>query len=163
MKKTAFLIVLIALATNLSFAQYVEIPSKTRSQLKNSNGLILGFINPKNFSIQHSFSMSYGSFGNERVSLAQYTATMTYIIRDNMKLSADVTLQYSPFASISGLSTSANRDFQNSFNGINLSRVSFDYKPFKDMYISINYFNNKNNSNYWLYGNNWFNNRYFGF
>ena len=152
-----------AFTSNISFAQYIEVPNQT-TQLKNSNGLILGFINPKNFSIQHSFNMSYGSFGNEQVSLASYTATMTYIIRDNMKLSADVTMQYSPFASISGLSASGNRDFQNSFNGINLSRVSFDYKPVKNMFISINYFNNKNNNyNYWLYNNSLFNNRYFGF
>jgi hypothetical protein len=80
-----------------------------------------------------------------------------------MKLSADVTMQYSPFASISGLSASGNREFQNSFTGINLSRVSLDYKPFKDMSISINYFNNKNNNNYWLYGNSLFNNGYYGF
>jgi hypothetical protein len=162
MRKTALLIIVFALASNLSFAQYVEVPNSTKTQLKSGNGLILGFINPKNFSIQNSFNMSFMSGGNASASVTSYTATLNYKIRDNMHLSADVTMQYSPFASINGASTSANKDFQNSFNGINLSRVSFDYQPFKNTYISFSYVNNKNN-NYWLSGNSLFNNRYYGF
>ena len=160
MKKIAFLIVILALASNLSFAQFKEIPNKTRTQLKGQSSLILGFINPKNFSVTQSVNMSYGSFGGSQVSLASYTATLSYLVRDNMKLSADVTMQYSPYASI-GSNAAANKEFQNSFNGINLSRLSFDYKPFKDMTISFNYINMKN-SNMWLYENSLYN-RYNGF
>jgi hypothetical protein len=165
MRKTAFLIVILALASNLSFAQFKEVPSKTKSQLKENNSLILGFINPKNFSISHSFNMSYGSYGNTQVSMASYTATLSYLVRDNMRLSADVSMQYSPYASI-GSNAANNRAFQNSLSGINLSRVSFDYKPFKDMSISINYYNMKNSNN-WMYNNygfyNSFDNGYFGY
>lgn len=60
-----------------------------------------------------------------------------------MNLSADVTMQYSPYASIGSNNPAINKDFQNSLNGINLSRVSLDYHPTKDMSISINYFNQK--------------------
>jgi hypothetical protein len=163
MRKTAILVLILALASNLSFAQFKEVPNKTRTQLKSSSsGLIFGFINPKNFSIEHSFNMSYASLGNNtQVSLASYTATLSYRIRDNMKISADVSMSYSPFASIGSSNATVNRDFQNSFNGLNLSRVSFDYKPSKNVYISLNYYNSKN-SNMWMYDNNLYN-RYYGF
>lgn len=159
MKKTALLIVLIALASNLSFAQFIEVPNKTKTQLNEQNNLILGFINPKNFSISHSFNMSYGSYGNSQVSMASYTATLSYLVKNNLKLSADVSMQYSPYASI-GSNAATNRAFQNSLSGINLSRVSLDYKPFKDMSISINYYNMKNSNN-WMYNNNGFNNSFY--
>ena len=37
-----------------------------------------------------------------------------------------------------------NKDFQNSLGGVYLSRLSLSYKPLKNMFININYFNNKN-------------------
>lgn len=149
MKKLSLIAVILALVTGLSFSQFKEIPNKTKTQLKSgSNGLILGFINPKNFSITHSFDMSVQTGGNSSVSLASYTATMNYKILKNMNLSADVTMQYSPYASIGSNNPAINKDFQNSLNGINLSRVSLDYQPTKNMYISISYVNHKNS----LYG-----------
>jgi hypothetical protein len=89
--------------------------------------------------------------GNTSVSLASYTATMNYKILKNMNLSADVTMQYSPYASIGSNNPAINKDFQNSLNGINLSRVSLDYRPTKDMSISINYINQK--GSYYGYDN----------
>lgn len=151
MKKLALIVLTIALVTGVSFSQFKEIPSKTKTQLKSGNGLILGFINPKNFSISHSFDMSVMSGGNTSVSLASYTATLNYKILKNMNLSADVTMQYSPYASIGSNNPAINKDFQNSLNGINLSRVSLDYRPTKDMSISINYFNPK--GSYYGYDN----------
>ncbi|MEO8514945.1 MAG: hypothetical protein ABI543_15410 [Ignavibacteria bacterium] len=149
MKKLSLIALILALVTGLSFSQFKEIPNKTKTQLKSgSNGLILGFINPKNFSITHSFDMSVQTGGNSSVSLASYTATMNYKILKNMNLSADVTMQYSPYASIGSNNPAINKDFQNSLNGINLSRVSLDYQPTKNMYISISYVNHKNS----LYG-----------
>ena len=97
--------------------------------------------------------------GNTSVSLASYTATMNYKILKNMNLSADVTMQYSPYASIGSNNPAINKDFQNSLNGINLSRVSLDYQPTKNMYISINYINQKNYNPYWS-DNNYYNNPY---
>ncbi len=158
MKKLAIIAVILAFVTGISFSQFKEIPNKTKTQLKSgSSGLILGFINPKNFSLTHSFGMSVQSGGNSSISLASYTATMNYKILKNMNLSADVTMQYSPYASIGSNNPAINKDFQNSLNGINLSRVSLDYQPTKNMFISISYINQKNNS-FW-YDNN-YNNPY---
>ena len=159
MKKLSLIAVILALLTGISFSQFKEIPNKTKTQLKSgSSGLILGFINPKNFSLTHSFNMSVQTGGNTSVSLASYTATMNYKILKNLNLSADVTMQYSPYASIGSNNPAINKDFQNSLNGINLSRVSLDYQPTKNMYISFNYINQKNNLNW--YDNNYFNNPY---
>ncbi len=157
MKKISLIAVIIALVTGISFSQFKEIPNKTKTQLKSgSSGLILGFINPKNFSLTHSFNMSVQTGGNSSVSLTSYTATMNYKILKNMNLSADVTMQYSPYASIGSNNPAINKDFQSSLNGINLSRVSFDYQPTKNMFINISYINQKNNL--YGYGNNYYNN-----
>lgn len=146
MKKLSLLVIVFALITGSAFSQFRDIPTETKTKLKgkSSSGLILGFINPKNFSVSHSFNMSYQTGGNSSVSLASYTATLDYKVLKNLNLSADVTMQYSPYASIGSNNPGLSKDFQNSLNGINLSRVSLDYQPFKDMYISINYVNLKN-------------------
>lgn len=152
MKKIALIALIFALVSSISYSQFKEIPSKTRTQLKSgSSNLILGFINPKNFSINHSFNMSVMTGGNTSVSLASYTATMNYKILKNMNISADVTMQYSPYATLGSNNPGLNKDFQNSLNGINLSRVSLDYQPTKDMSISFNYYNLK--GSYYGYDN----------
>ncbi len=151
MKKTTIFLFALLLISNITFSQFKNIPLETQTKLKNNN-LILGFINPNNFTIEHSFNMSYGTIGSASVSLASYTARLGYLINKNMKLSADVTMQYSPFASLGSSNTGLNQSFQNSFNGINLSRVSFDWKISKNAYLSFNYINNKNN-NYFNYNN----------
>jgi len=152
MKKIAFIALIFALVSSISYSQFKEIPTKTKTQLKSgSSNLILGFINPKNFSIHHSFNMSVMTGGNTSVSLASYTATMNYKILKNMNISADVTMQYSPYATLGSNNPGLNKDFQNSLNGINLSRVSLDYQPTKDMSISFNYYNLK--GSYYGYDN----------
>lgn len=137
---------------NIVYSQYKEIPKETKVKLKSGNGLILGFINPKNFSIYHSVNLQYVTMGNSSMSIASYTATLNYSILKNLNVSADVTMQYSPYATL-GLNNSVlDKDFQNSFNGINLSRVSLQYKPSDNMFINIDYINNNNlylNDNYY--------------
>ena len=59
--------------------------------------------------------MSVMTGGNSSVSLASYTATLSYKVLKNMNLSADVTMQYSPYASIGSNNPAINKDFQNSF------------------------------------------------
>ncbi len=156
MKKVSFIVLALVLAINLSYSQFKDIPNETKTKLKSGNGLILGFINPKNFSLTHSFNMSYGSYGDASVGLASYTATLNYKVLKNMNVSADVTMQYSPYASI-GSNPAVNKDFQNSFTGINLSRLSLNYQPFKNMFITVDYVNLKNNP---YLNDNYYSNRY---
>ncbi len=148
MRKISIILIAFALFSSLSYAQYKDIPYETKVKLK-TNNLIFGFINPKNFSLSHSINLSYQTYGNASYSIASYTGTMSYKILNNLNLSADVTMQYSPFASIGTSNAVLNKDFQNSLNGVYLSRVSLNYKPFKNMFINIEYVNNKSN-NYFL-------------
>lgn len=153
MRKLSLIVVAFALFTGLSFSQFKEIPNETKTKLKSGSSLILGFINPKNFSISHSVNMSFMTAGSSSVSLTSYTATLNYQVLKNMNISADVTMQYSPYASIGSNNPAVNNDFQNSFNGINLSRVSLDYQPFKNMFITVDYVNLKGNPFYNDYNN----------
>src|SRR5689334_12750105 len=121
MRKLTLIAAALVLVTSFSFSQFKEIPKETKTKLKSGNGLILGFINPKNFSLNHSVNLSYQTMGNSSVSLASYTATLGYKIMDNMNISADITMQYSPYASIGSNNPALTKNFQNSFNGINLS------------------------------------------
>jgi len=134
-------LIVLFLSTASTYAQYKEIPKDTKVKLKSGRGLILGFINPKNFSIDHSVNLQYATFGNSSMSLASYTATLNYKILKNLKISADVTMQYSPYATLGLNSAALDKDFQNSLNGINLSRVSLEYKPAENMFINIDYYN----------------------
>jgi len=144
MRKISIILIAFALLSSLSYAQYKDIPFETKVKLK-SNNLIFGFINPKNFSLNHSFNLSYQTYGNSSYSIASYTGTLSYKILDNLNVSADVTMQYSPFANIGTSNAVLNKDFQNSLNGVYLSRVSLNYKPMKNMFINFEYVNNKNN------------------
>lgn len=159
MKKLSLTAVIIVLLTSFSYAQFKDIPLETKAKLKSGSGLILGFLNPKNFSINHSFNMSYMTGGNTSLSIAAYTATLSYKILKNLNVSADVTMQYSPYASIGSNNPGINKDFQNSFNGISLSRVSLSYKPAKNMFINIDYVNTRNPNMY----NNYYNNRFWDY
>ena len=152
MKRTYLILTLLFIMGSGQFlsAQFKEVPYETRTKLK-SNKLIFGFINPKNFSLTHHLSASYQTFGGNSVSLTSYTGTLSYRILDNLKLSADVTMQYSPFASVSS-NSAFNREFQNSLAGVYLSRVSLDYKPFRDIYIHFDYVN-RNSGLYWYNDN----------
>lgn len=151
MRKISIILILLALAGSANYAQYKDIPYDTKVKLQN-NSLILGFINPKNFSLTHSFNLSYATFGSGSYSIASYTGTLSYKVLKNMNVSADITMQYSPFASISGNTSAMNSDLQKSLSGVYLSRLSLNYSPAKNMFINIEYVNNKNY--------NWFNNYY---
>ena len=148
MSKFVVIIALSFVFIQSSFSQYRDVPYETKTKLK-TNNLIFGFINPKNFSITHSINLSYLTFGNNSVSLTSYTGSLNYKILNNLSVGADVTMQYSPFASIGNASSQVNKDFQNSLSGIYLSRVSLNYKPAKNVFINIQYLNNKNNYGYY--------------
>jgi hypothetical protein len=140
MRKIFVITTVIVLMSQVLNAQFKDIPTETKTKLKSGN-LWFGFINPKNFSLKHSFSVQYMSYGGNSISLTSYTGTLSYKILDNLHISADVTMQYSPFASLGSANASINKDFQNSLSGIYLSRVSLDYRPAKNIFINIDYIN----------------------
>lgn len=98
----------------------------------NSSGSLLGFLNTNNFSMHHSFGISYLSTGGQGLSLASYTNSMMYKFSDKMNVQLDASFITSPYSSLG-------KDFQNSLQGIYISKAAFNYKPWDDVYISVQY------------------------
>jgi hypothetical protein len=97
-----------------------------------SSNYLFGFLNSENFKMQHSFSLSYSSFGGQGLSLGTYTNSMFYKLMNNLNVQMDVSVLFSPYSSFG-------KSFQEDISGIYISRASVNYRPFKDMEISIQY------------------------
>ena len=139
MKKITLILIIFILSTNLIHAQFVN--GKEPKINKNTN-LILGFINPNNFSMKHSVNVSMMSSGFGNIAVTSYINSMNYKISDKMNISADVTLQYAPYANSVFGKDYSNR-LQNDFSGITLSKLAFDYKISDDMFLKFEYRNLK--------------------
>lgn len=137
MKKITLILISVFVLNCTSYAQFKK-PEDGSKINRNTNNLILGIFNPKNFTMNHSFqvSMLSSSFGN--VSLTSYVNSMNYKVTDRLNISADVRLQYAPYVSSSLGSAFAN-GLQNDLNGLSLSRLSVDYKVSDNSYIKLEY------------------------
>lgn len=143
MKKILLITALVLSLSSNVFAQKKPGDIKLDGLNKNTNNLILGIFNPNNFSMKHSlnFSMLNTSYGN--VSIASYTNSLNYKINDKLNVRADVTMQYSPFAS-SQFGGAYSQMLRDDLSGISLSRVDVDYKISDDAFIKFQYRNMKN-------------------
>lgn len=137
MKKITLLLISVFVLNCFSYAQFKR-PEDGNKINKNTNNLILGIFNPKNFTMNHSFqvSMLSSAFGN--VSLTSYVNSMNYKVTDRLNVSADVKLQYSPYVS-SSLGGAFANNLQNNLNGLSLSRLAVDYKISDNSYIKLEY------------------------
>ncbi|MDZ4710692.1 MAG: hypothetical protein SGI89_00035 [bacterium] len=163
MKKIFAILAVFVLTSQLSFAQFKKYDDKKPSY-KSSNNLLLGFINPNNFSMRHSFNVSMMTTAYGNVSLTSYINSMNYRISNKLDVSADVKFQYSPFAN-SNLGSAYSTSLQKNLSGISLSRASLNYKISDNAFINFeyrevdesDYFNNNynpfnsgyNGYNYW--------------
>ena len=137
MRKITLILISVFVLNCVSYAQFKK-PEDGNRINRNTNNLILGIFNPKNFSMNHSFqvSMLSSSFGN--VSLTSYVNSMNYKVTDRLNVSADVKLQYSPYVS-SSLGGAFANSLQSDLNGLSLSRLSVDYKVSDNSYIKLEY------------------------
>lgn len=92
----------------------------------------LGFFNPENFTMHHSYSMSYSAFGNQGIALGRYTNTMEYKIADNLDVRAAISMQHSPYNTF-------DKSMQNGLNGIFLDRAEINYKPAENMFVRVSF------------------------
>lgn len=136
MKKILLVILLVTATT--SFAQFRENnifkPSVKDGLIKDDSSFLTGLFNSNNFSMNHSYSLSYSSFGNNGLALGVYTNSLLFKLSGNMNFQVDASLVHSPYNSFG-------KDFQNNLNGFYISRAQFNYKPFEDFSISIQYRN----------------------
>ena len=139
-----FLIVVLSLVIiNTGFSQFKPVETKKNPYTSSTGNLILGLFNPKNFSMSHSFNVSMLSTSYGNVSLTSYTNSMNYKFNDKRSVSADVSMQYSPFAS-SVYGTGYANQMQKDFSGLFLSRASVDYKISDNSYLKFEYRNTRN-------------------
>ena len=97
-------------------------------------GNLFGFLNSDNFQMRHSYDMSYSAFGGEGFALGVYTNSMFFRINPDLNIQTDISVVNSPYSTLG-------KSFQNNLNGIYLSRAAINYKPFKDVSISLQYRN----------------------
>lgn len=111
------------------------LPSAREGVYRSSgDNYILGFFNPDNLEMRHSVSVSYGSYGDQGLGVSMYTNSLRYHISEPLSVRADVAMMFSPFGSASSM-------FKQDLSGIFLRRASVDYRPSKDMHISLQYRN----------------------
>lgn len=136
MKKN--LLAFIIIISTVVHAQFKDpvFPSDTPKDgiINNSSGSLFGFLNSDNFTMHHSVGLSYSTFGGYGTSLATYTNSMFYKFSDNMNVQLDASFVTSPYSSLG-------KDFQNSIQGIYISRAAFNFKPWDDVSFSIQYRN----------------------
>ncbi len=102
--------------------------------IKNNSGSLLGFLNSDNFIMRHSIGFSYSTFAGQGISLASYTNSMMYKFSDNMNVQLDASFVTSPYSTLG-------KNFQNSLQGIYITKAALNYKPWDDVYISVQYRN----------------------
>ncbi|HVO73621.1 MAG TPA: hypothetical protein VMT35_06335 [Ignavibacteriaceae bacterium] len=143
--------------TVISYAQYKD-PGFPTSHVSDGlinydTGSLFSFLNSENFSMKHSFSLSYSAFGNQAMSLGVYTNSMFYKFNNNLNAELDVSLVQSPYSTLG-------KQFQKSIDGFYISKAAVNYKPWNDVLISVQYRNlpyNYYNSYWGFYGDRNFN------
>lgn len=133
------MMVLFAVIFSLNiYAQFKEPGFPTRSIkdgiVNENSGSLFGFLNSDNFQMKHSYNLSYSSFGNQGLALGMYTNSMLLKLSNNMNVQVDASIIHSPYSTFG-------KDFQNQLNGVYVTRAAFNYKPWDDFFISIQYRN----------------------
>ncbi len=138
MKKILMLVAIVVTINFLSYGQFknrdIFQPSVRDGITNNSSGLLFGFWNPDNFSMNHSYSLSYNTFGGNGIAMGVYTNSMMYRFTENLNVEVDASIVHSPYNSFG-------KNFQNQLSGIYLSRAALNYQPWKNFNINIQYQN----------------------
>ncbi|MBA4406404.1 hypothetical protein C0389_03930 [bacterium] len=134
--KRLFLLIFV-LTVSVAFAQFRDESNKPdiRSGIvkNNSFGSLLGFINPDNFSMRHSFDLSYSALGSSGgMALGLYTNSMAYKFSNRLNLETDISIVNTPYNTFG-------QEFSKQINGVYLSRAQLTYKPSDNMNIIIQY------------------------
>jgi hypothetical protein len=157
------LLIVLLFAVTSGYAQFKDDnifkPTVREGIITHSPNLIFGFINPDNLIMNHSYSMSYTTFGGNGVALGVYTNSLLFKFADNLNLEVDASLVHSPYSSFG-------KNHQNMLNGIYLSKAQLNYQPWDNFNISVQYRSLPGNyyspySGFYGYNRNFFNNNLF--
>ncbi len=160
MKKIVAIILLSSIITLGQFKGDESKPLDIRSGVLSENPIssLFSFINPNNFSMNHSFGMSYSSFGNNGMALGVYTNHIAYKFSDELDFQLDASFVNTPYNTLGD-------SFTKSINGFYIDRAQINYRPSDDFNISLqfsnspmNYYNSYRYSRFSPYAYNWFDN-----
>ncbi len=147
------ILILLLLGSSLTFGQFkgqAEKPLNISGAILSDNPLssLFSFLDPSKFSMNHSVSMSYSAFGSNGMALGVYTNQIAYKFNDKLNVEIETSLVNTPYNSLG-------QEFTKSINGIYLNKAQINYKPTKDMSISLrfsnspfNYYNRYSNYGY---------------
>lgn len=121
----------------VSFCQFKDQagkhPNVSDGLIKNSSpSLLLGFINPSNFTMKHSYSMSYSMFGNNGIAIGAYTNSMEYKFNDKLNIQLDASIVHSPYSTFG-------KNVTDQINGVYINRAALNYKPFENFQINVQF------------------------
>ncbi|GAB4291229.1 MAG: hypothetical protein Kow0098_10330 [Ignavibacteriaceae bacterium] len=111
---------------------------------KRNSTSLFGLFNSEIFQMRHSYNLSYSSIGGQGLALGVYTNSMLFRLASNLDVQVDASFVHSPYSTFS-------KEFQNSINGIYLSNASVNYRPWSDVFISVQYSNEPYNYYYPFY------------
>jgi len=155
MKNLRLLVVLFIILPMAGYGQLKKDVSKpnisnTLNSATYANGL-LGFLDPSRLSMQHSFSMSYMSFGGGGMMVNTYMNTLNYTFSDKLFLSTNLGIMNSPYNSFSAKNALNQTQF---FGGAELIylptknsvlSIRFDYSPYMyQPYVRSPFYNMSN-------------------
>ncbi len=128
-------IIIVLLAFSIeSFSQFKNVsqPSISDSFIHSPTSEWFGFFNPDNFSMHHSYSMSFATMGGQNLTLGKYTNNMMYKISDKLDAQVAISLQHSPYNNF-------DKRLQNSLNGIFLDKAQLNYRPSENTLLQLSF------------------------
>jgi len=144
-KSVVLLALMLVLLPVLAFGQLQEqLKPQSFSQLLTRPQGLIGLIglNPKRFSMQQSYSLSYTSLGGHDFSQGVYLNTMSYQLADPLQVSLQWGVMNQP---LSGLGVPSLYQ-----NGFFVSGASVEYKPSRNLSVGVQF--NRNPAGYWYRG-----------
>lgn len=144
-KNFVLLMLMLVLLPVLAFGQLKEqLQPQSFSQLLTRPQGLVGLIglNPKRFSMQQSYSLSYTALGGQNFSQGVYLNTMSYQVADPLQVSLQWGVMNQP---LSGLGVPSLYQ-----NGFFVSGASVEYKPSRNLSIGVEL--NRNPNGYWYRG-----------
>jgi len=137
MKKLVMMFVVIVSMTALAQFKSSDFPTSDVREGIVSQSIspsLFGFINPQNFKMDQSYSMSYSSFGGQGLALGVYTNNLSYKFNDQLNVQLAASVVNAPYSTLGS-------QFNKSINGVYIDRAAINYKPWKDFSISLEYSN----------------------
>lgn len=144
-KNFVLLMLMLMLLPVLAFGQLKEqLQPQSFSQLLTRPQGLVGLIglNPKRFSMQQSYSLSYTSLGGQNFSQGVYLNTMSYQVADPLQVSLQWGVMNQP---LSGLGVPSLYQ-----NGFFVSGASVEYKPSRNLSVGVEF--NRSPNGYWYRG-----------